>query len=72
MDALSLCELVGQCCIMQALLVLAHLSILALLTHLVGAKTRVEVTSEPLSAVLPKIQELEGSSQWGSKRALNI
>lgn len=51
---------------------LAYLSIPALKNHLVGSKTSVEGPIEPLSAVLSKIRELEGSSHWGSKRALNI
>lgn len=54
------------------LMALAYLSIPAFKNHLIGSKISVEGTIEPLSAVLSKIRELEGSSHLGSKRALNI
>jgi len=57
---------------MQALVFLAYLSILTFMSKHIGTKTRIEGTSGTLSAVLPKIQDLEDSSHWGSKRTLNI
>lgn len=57
---------------MQALMFLAYLPVPNFMSKHIGTKTRIEGTSGTLSAVLPKIQDLEGSSYWGSKRTLNI